>query len=67
MKKNERTVKEQIHHLERSIAKFGDSDGTRFAALERLRSTAEYKRVEILRGEVDELETSIKTRRRPKG
>lgn len=34
--KKKRTRAEQIAHLERSIKKFGDADGTRTAALDKL-------------------------------
>jgi hypothetical protein len=35
--KSNRSKKEAILHLERSIRRFGDSDGTRKAALEKLK------------------------------
>lgn len=37
MKRNIRTKAEKIAHLERSIAKFGDADGTRAAKLKALK------------------------------
>jgi hypothetical protein len=36
-KKDKRSKADRIKHLERSIAKFGDSDGSRTAALAKLR------------------------------
>jgi hypothetical protein len=42
-KKDKRSTAEQIKHLERSIAKFGDSDGTRTAALDKLRGDKKTK------------------------